>query len=177
MTEPTAALAPRDLRCQRRVWCRGTAGTGRKAGRWRKAGEQGSALVEFVFLAVLVVVPLLYLVLTLSRLQAGAYAVSAAAREAGRAYVTAGSAAEAPHRAEAAARLAFEDQGFNSSQSHVALSCDGSPCLRPAGRVTLVASVRVPLPLVPAFARAVIPLDVSVSASHVAVVDPFRALP
>lgn len=171
------ALRWRDFRCHRRVRCGAGPGTRGQVGRTRSAGEQGSALVEFVFLAVLVVVPLLYLVLTLSRLQAGAYAVSAAAREAGRAYVTAASAGEAPRRAEAAARLAFEDQGFNSSQSHLALSCDGSPCLRPGGRVTLTASVRVPLPLVPAFARAVIPLDVSVSASHVAVVDPFRALP
>ena len=46
-------------------------------------------MVEFVFLAVLVMVPLFYLVMTLSRLQAGAYAASTAAREAGRAYVTA----------------------------------------------------------------------------------------
>jgi hypothetical protein len=153
------------VRCRRTVQCgRGT-------------GERGSALVEFVFLSVLVMVPLLYLVLTLSRLQAGAYAVSAAAREAGRAYVTAASARDAPGRAEAAARLAFEDQGFRSAESRLSLSCDGSPCLRPAGRVTLVASVRVPLPLVPGFARAAIPLEVSVTASHVAVVDPFRGLP
>ena len=143
----------------------------------RRAGERGSAVVEFVFLSVLVLVPLLYLVITLSRLQAGAYAVSAAAREAGRAYVTAASARDAPARAEAAARLAFEDQGFGGAGSGLLLSCDGSPCLRPAGRVTVVASVRVPLPLVPGFARAVIPLEVSVTASHVAVVDSFRAAP
>jgi hypothetical protein len=167
----------RDTRRRRMVRCRGQAGTSRRAGELRIAGEGGSALVEFVFLAVLVVVPLLYLVLTLSRLQAGAYAVSAAAREAGRAYVTADSADAAPRRAEAAARLAFEDQGFSSTQSRLDLSCDGSPCLHPAARVTMVASVRVPLPLVPAFARAVIPLEISESASHVAVVDPFRGMP
>lgn len=143
----------------------------------RGAREGGSALVEFVFLSVLVLVPLLYLILTLSRLQAGAYAVSAAAREAGRAYVTAASTGDASGRAEAAARLAFEDQGFRGAESRLSVSCDGSPCLRPAGRVTLLASVRVPLPLVPRFARAAIPLEVSVTASHVAVVDPFRARP
>ena len=58
--------------------------------------QAGSALVEFVFLAVLMMVPLFYLVMVLARLQAGAYGVSAAAREAGRAYVTAPSAAQAP---------------------------------------------------------------------------------
>ena len=54
----------------------------------RTSGEQGSALVEFVFLAVLMMVPLIYLVMVLARLQAGSYAASAAVREAGRAYVT-----------------------------------------------------------------------------------------
>ena len=55
----------------------------------RGRAEGGSAVVEFVFLAVLLVVPLLYLVMTVSRVQAGSYAASTAAREAGRAFVTA----------------------------------------------------------------------------------------
>ena len=56
----------------------------------RHSGEQGSAVVEFVTLGVLLLVPLIYLVLTVARIQAGAYAVSMAAREAGRAFVTSG---------------------------------------------------------------------------------------
>ena len=39
--------------------------------------QAGSAIVEFVFLAVLMIVPLFYLVMVLARLQAGAYGVSA----------------------------------------------------------------------------------------------------
>ena len=74
--------------------------------------EAGSAVVEFVFLAVLLMVPLFYLVMVMARLQAGAYAVSAAAREAGRAYTTAESPAQGPARAQAAADIAFGDQGF-----------------------------------------------------------------
>ncbi|HYO20081.1 MAG TPA: pilus assembly protein, partial [Dermatophilaceae bacterium] len=74
--------------------------------------QSGSAIVEFVFLAVLMMVPLFYLVMVLARLQAGAYGVSAAAREAGRAYVTAPVVPQARARAESAAALAFADQGF-----------------------------------------------------------------
>ena len=74
--------------------------------------QAGSAIVEFVFLAVLMMVPLFYLVMVLARLQSGAYAVSAASREAGRAYVTAQVSARAPSRAHSAAGLAFADQGF-----------------------------------------------------------------
>ncbi|MFC8502763.1 TadE/TadG family type IV pilus assembly protein [Pedococcus sp. NPDC057267] len=144
--------------------------------RLRAGGERGSALVEFVFLAVLMMVPLIYLVMVLARLQAGSYAASAAVREAGRAYVTAQRQQDAGARADAAARIAFEDQGFGG-EGVLTMSCDGDPCLRPDGRVTMQATVTVPLPLVPAFARDVVPLEVPVTASHVAVVDRFRGVP
>ncbi len=140
-------------------------------------GEGGSAIVEFVFLAVLMMVPLFYLVMTLSRVQAGAYAASTAAREAGRAYVTASAQDAASARADVAARIAFDDQGFSPDEARVELACDGVPCLRPEGRIEFTATVTVPLPLVPSFARAVVPLKVPVSASHVAVVDRFRGQP
>jgi Flp pilus assembly protein TadG len=139
-------------------------------------GEGGSAVVEFVFLAVLMLIPLIYLVMTLGRLQAGAYAVSAAAREAGRAYTTATTQADAERRAEAAAAIAFEDQGFGDT-GRLSLACDGTPCLRAEGRVEVTTVVTVPLPLVPSFARDVVPLEVPLSASHVAVVDRFRGQP
>lgn len=148
----------------------------RVAARLRSGGERGSALVEFVFLAVLMLVPLIYLVMVLARLQAGSYAASAAVREAGRAYVTAQRQQDAGPRADAAARIAFEDQGF-AGDGVLGMSCDGDPCLRPDGRITMQATVTVPLPLVPAFARDVVPLEVPVSASHVAVVDRFRGAP
>ena len=135
--------------------------------------ERGSAVVEFVFLGVLMLVPLIYLVLTLARVQAGAYATTQAAREAGRVFVTAESDERASARARSAAELAFADQGFAGAGS-LTLRCDGSPCLRPEGRVEVTAAVAVPLPLVPTFARDVVPLEVPVSASHLAVVDRFR---
>jgi hypothetical protein len=140
-------------------------------------GEAGSALVEFVFLGVLLLVPLIYLVMTLARLQAGAYAASTAAREGARVFVTATSSPSAEPRARAAAQLAFEDQGFLPADGEVSVGCDGDPCLRPEGRVEVRATVRVPLPFVPAFARDVVPLEVPVSASHVGVVDRFREAP
>ena len=151
--------------------------TRRRRAALRGPAERGSAVVEFVFLAVLLVVPLLYLVMTVSRVQAGSYAASTAAREAGRAFVTAEDEASAAERAELAARIAFEDQGFRAVDPRLAMSCDGAPCLRPDGRVELTTSVVVPLPLVPAFARGVVPLEVPITATHVAVVDRFRGEP
>ena len=142
-----------------------------------RQAERGSGVVEFVFLAVLVMVPLFYLVMTLSRLQAGAYAASTAAREAGRAYVTATSDGDATVRANAAARIAFEDQGFRGDEAQLTMACDGSPCLRPEGRVRVSTRVMVPLPLIPSFAREVVPLAVPVTATHLAVIDRFRGRP
>lgn len=145
--------------------------------RRRARGECGSAVVEFVFLTVLLMVPLFYLVMTVSRVQAGSYAASAAAREAGRAYVTAEDEPAARARAEAAARVAFEDQGFRSNQARLSMVCDGTPCLRPEGQVEMTATVVVPLPLVPSFARRFVPLEIPITTSHVAVVDRFRGKP
>lgn len=140
----------------------------------RPSGEGGSAVVEFVFLGVLMLVPLIYLVMVLGQLQAGAYATTGAAREAGRAFVTAPEGQDAGARAEAAARLAFEDQGFGGAGT-LSVSCDGDPCLRPEGRVETRAVVTVPLPLVPAFARSWLPLSVPISAAHLSTVDRFKA--
>ncbi len=138
--------------------------------------EGGTAVVEFVVLAVLLLIPLIYLVMVMARLQAGSYAVSQAAREAGRAFVTADSAASAQSRAVAAAHIAFLDHAFEDV-GRVVVRCDGTPCLRPDGRVETTASVSVPLPLVPSFVRDVVPLSVPVSASHLSTVDRFRGQP
>jgi len=144
----------------------------RQLGSSGQGAQAGSAVVEFVFLAVLMLVPLFYLVMVLARLQAGAYAVSAASREAGRAYVTAQVSEKAPARAHSAAGLAFADQGFES-EGIIQIGCDGTPCLRPEGRVQIKATLWVPMPLVPTFFAAIVPLQIPVSATHLATVDRF----
>lgn len=144
--------------------------------RWREraADEGGTAVIEFVWLAVLLLVPLIYLVLCLARLQAGSYAVTQAARESGRAFITAEDPAAAERRASAAAEIAFEDQGF-AGQGELALECTGTPCFSPGESVTTQASTRVPLPLVPGFFRDVVPLEIPVSASQVSPVPKHEA--
>jgi hypothetical protein len=136
--------------------------------------EGGSAIVEFVFLAVLLMVPLFYLVMVLARLQAGAYAVSAASREAGRAYVTASAQDSALARAQSAAGLAFADQGFDGPEGRLEpIKCDLNPCLSPSGRITITATVMVPMPLVPGFFARIVATQIPVSATHVETVDRF----
>lgn len=135
--------------------------------------EAGAALVEFLGTAVLLLVPLVYLVLTVAQVQAGAFAVEGAAREAGRAMVTADSAETGAGRARAAAGIAFEDQGFAVADGSVTLECSADPCLTPGATVGVRTRLAVPLPFVPEALRGWLPLEIPVTATHVATVDEY----
>src|SRR3954449_5347761 len=74
-------------------------GQGRGAVKRRLGGEDGSAAIEFVGLSVVLLLPVVYVLLTVFQLQRAAFGVSQAAREAGRAYATAISSGEALDRA------------------------------------------------------------------------------
>ena len=136
--------------------------------------EEGRAIVEFVFLGILLLLPLTYLVLTLARIQGAAFSASLAGREAGRAFVTSGEDEQAHARAVAAATIAFEDFGFDRDAT-LYVSCDGSPCLRPGGVVTTTAVIDVQLPLIPDFLAGSIPGSVTISSTHIASVDTYVA--
>ncbi|USQ78844.1 pilus assembly protein [Ornithinimicrobium faecis] len=138
------------------------------------APDRGSMLVETAFLLVLVMLPLLYLVGTLGRLQAGAYAVSAAAREAGRTFVTSDDDAEGHAAAHTSAMLVMQAHGFTTDEGGVAIACEQSPCLTPGSTVRSDATIDVALPLIPDFLSGALPTTVTLSSSHVSPVDEFR---
>lgn len=145
--------------------------------RWRRLWsrrDDGRAVVEFIVLGLGLLLPLVYLVLTAARIQAGAFSASLAGREAGRAFVTAANDNDGRERAHAAAGLAFDDFSFDEGAG-VELRCDGTPCLRPGGQVTSTASIEVQLPLVPDFLAAHVPTSVTVSSTHVSAVDTYVA--
>jgi hypothetical protein len=132
-------------------------------------------LVEFVFLGVLLMVPLVYLVIAAARVQAASFSAGSSAREAGRAFVTADSEPEARRRAAMAVRLGLRDQGFRDDDGRLSIDCDRTACLTPGGRVVVRVEVQVILPGVPRFAGRALSTHVTVRASQVAVVDRFRA--
>ncbi|MBT0995499.1 pilus assembly protein [Cellulomonas sp. DKR-3] len=141
-------------------------------------GETGNAVVEFLALSLVLLVPLVYLVLVLGRLEAATFATEGAARDAARVYVAAQDAESAAARAVAVTGVALQDQGFTDDPAAaLTLTCESVPCLRPGTDVEAEVEVRVPLPFVPGFVRDVVPLEVPVRSSHVAVVDTYRATP
>ena len=140
------------------------------------AGDGGSAIVEFVFLAVLMLVPVVYLVVTLGRLQAAAFAAQGAAREAGRAFVTARDETSGRERADTSALIAYADQGFDDRRLiTVQVDCAAAACLAPDARVEVRTSVHVVLPAVPRLVDRFLPARIEVTASHVSTVDRFGA--
>jgi Flp pilus assembly protein TadG len=119
--------------------------------------DGGSAIIEFVFVAVLVMVPLVYLVVAVAGVQRSELAVSQAAREAGRAFATSDSAAEAYTRARAAVHIALDNQGLPDDAQlrfvPAGASCTGgattSPALAPGAQFTVCVVRTVDMPAVP----------------------------
>lgn len=139
--------------------------------RRRPTGDDGNALVEFSYLAVLLMIPLVYVLLTVFQVQRAAFGVTEAARQAGRAYATATDEAQGRARAQVAADLALQDQGLV-----LCPSCLAPPAgqLVPGGTVRVRVEHRVVLPLLGGLFRGAVPLSIPVRATHVEVVDRFR---
>jgi Flp pilus assembly protein TadG len=140
----------------------------------RRGDDEGTAVLEFVFLALLLLVPLVYVLLAAFAVQRAAYALSAAAREAGRGYLTAPSAEAADARALAALDIALRDHGLRADDVSLAVDCTAEPCLTPGATVTVRLSTTVPLPFVPALLGRPA-AGISVRAEHAEVVDAYRA--
>ncbi len=140
----------------------------------RLRSESGSALVEFVWLAVLLLIPLLYVVLAVFDVQRAAFASTTAARSASRAFVTAPDAATAEARAQEAARLAFADQGLDEDFT-LRLTCRPRPddCLTPGSSVVAEVRAHAALPLTPLVFGGQAPA-VRVEASHRSPYGTFR---
>ncbi|GAA1576888.1 hypothetical protein GCM10009804_36890 [Kribbella hippodromi] len=117
----------------------------------RRRGERGSAVVEFSWLAILLMVPLVYVMLGVFDVQRASYGATAATRAAGRAFVIVPdglSEDEARARAYEAARIAMRDQGMELNPGDLRISCDPA-CLHPGSTVTVALDAKVRLPLIP----------------------------
>ena len=110
------------------------------------AGEEGSAVVEFIFLGLLLLVPLVYIIVAMAQVQGAAYAVVGAADHAAKVYAAAGAEDPGEAQARAAAELALSDFGLDSSGMDLELSCSAA-CRTPGSTVTVTVAFDVPLPV------------------------------
>lgn len=132
---------------------------------WR--AETGSAVLEFVTAGMILLVPLVYLVLTMSVIQAAALSIEGASRQAARVFVQASSDSDAEASARLAVDFALADYGVKSDQATVRISCapDPSRCLTRRGFVTVTVDAAVPLPLAPPALNLTSPLTVRLTAT------------
>lgn len=136
------------------------------------ADDRGNAIVEFVVLSAALLIPSLYLVLTLGSVQAAVFAADTISRDAARIHAVETDPDVAAARAARHAELVLEDFGLEPGDV-VEISCSEDPCSTPGG--TVVATVRIPVP-VPGLG----PIlgdqgPVAVGASHAVPVDMYRA--
>lgn len=152
----------------------------RSSKRWSdelRTEERGSASLEFIVAGLLLLVPLVYLVLTVSAVQGASLAVEGAARHASRVFVQAESLAEANAAAARAIEVTLADYGLDASEATVSIACRPNPsaCLTRRGFVTVTVQVTVPLPLVPAVLDVDVPAGISVQALATEQVSRFAA--
>ena len=142
------------------------------------ADDTGSAVIEFVFVAIVIMVPLMYLIAAVATVQRAQLAVSQAARDAGRAFATSDTAAQAGPRVEAAVRLALADQGLPDDAT-VRFVASGSGCgarsvtpvLRAGAEFAVCVSRRTDVPGVPSVLSG---RGIRTTAEYVIHVDDFR---
>lgn len=138
-------------------------------------GDEGSAIVEFVMLGTLLLLPVVYLIVAMARIQAAGYAAESSARAAARAMASADDDGSGRRAAAVAVGLGLSDQGFDIDPAQALhLTCAARPCLTPEARISATVTVDVRLPGVPAFLDGLIPMHSRVSATQVTMVDRFR---
>lgn len=133
----------------------------------RISNDAGSASLEFITAGMILLLPLVYLVLAMASIQAGALAAEGAARQAARVFVQAPDEPRAARAAERAVQFALADYGLENAASefHVRCSPHTSDCLARRAMVTVSVRLSVTLPLVPDVLDLSAPLSVPLEAS------------
>ncbi len=137
--------------------------------------ERGSGIVEFTWLCLLLLVPLVYLLLAVMDVQRASYGAAAASRAAGRAFVLSPDETTGRSRALAAVQVALADQGVDVSTADLAVSCSPRPddCLSSGSLVSVDVTVQQAVPLAGLLVGAAAP-SVRVSSSHAEPYGTFR---
>jgi len=119
--------------------------------RWGRRDQRGSGLVEIVWMTILLILPLLWIVLSVFEVQRGSFGVSGAARAAARAYALAPDDVAGQRRATEVARQALADQGLDDVPVRVRVTCTPYPknCHSGTSVITVHIDSSVTLPLLP----------------------------
>lgn len=136
--------------------------------------SRGTATIEFVWLSILLLVPLVYALVAVFDTQRAAYGTSSASRSAARAFLQAPDVGTGERRARAAAQLAMTDQGVGGAT--VRISCLPTPadCLQPGSSVRVFVQATQRLPLTPSVLGAQLG-SITVDSTHTQPYGTYRA--
>lgn len=111
--------------------------------------EEGSAIIEFLALGILLLLPAVWFLLAVAEVQASSYAAVGAADQAAKMH-TAGDAGpgERAARSEAAITAALADFGIDAERAEVSRQCSPG-CETEGALVGYTVEIRVPIPLIP----------------------------
>lgn len=136
--------------------------------------EDGNAIVEFVVLSAALLIPSLYLVLTLGNVQAAVFAADTISRDVARIHATENDPQRAAERAARHTEMVLEDHGLAPADV-ATIRCSEDPCATPGGSITARVRIQVPVPgLGPVLGETG---PVAVGAEHTVQVDQYRAVP
>ncbi|CAN5275926.1 hypothetical protein BH09ACT5_BH09ACT5_12590 [soil metagenome] len=128
------------------------------------AEDTGSASLEFITAGMVLLVPLVYLVVAVSSIQAGALAAEGAARQAARVFVQSPDEAAGEASARRALDFALADHGLTGG-AQLDVNCSAAPCLTRREYVTVTVELSVPLPLAPSALVGDLPLAIPLRAT------------
>lgn len=113
--------------------------------------ERGSAPLEFIVVGLLLLVPLVYLIVSLGVIQSHALGVESGARHLARAIAMAPDAASADARAAAILRTTADEYGMDAAGIDVDVTCVplGGACPRAGATMVVSVAARAALPLIP----------------------------
>jgi hypothetical protein len=107
-------------------------------------GESGRASLEFLVFGIGLVIPIMFLGMSLSSIQGATLAAQSASAHAARVFVQQPGLSDAAFVADRAVLVALRNHGFGS-YSRLERFCEPSSCLSPGAAVTIRVSVQAPL--------------------------------
>lgn len=130
-------------------WNRSTDGSESAAATASEDAERGSAVLEFILVGLVLLVPLIYLIVALGLIQGQSLGAEAAARHVARAVSTAENADDARQRAEAVLAAVSEEYGLDDVEFSIVCTPSGATCPRAGATLHVTVRTTVTLPLVP----------------------------